>query len=333
MNTNEISKYANKIVLQQYSVTMARHELSAIEMRIMAMVVYKLKDKQLEGYDVDVVSTLDLFNKLTKITIKQADLCISDNYRQVVTALKKLRARDITIKTNDALVGFGLINKWRYTDDKSCIEITVDEDLLPELITLGKNYSKFGLEFLFKTQSTHAIRWYQIGSHWSESNIFYISKEEIRELFKAQNKYTTHKDFQRRLITEPFEEVNEKSDINLQIVETHKEGRSIIGYTISVSLKKSIEKLDDISFEIGLTMMLKRYLQKQSDTIKMQANKCNYDFNLIRKKLEERGMPEGVSNQRHFNNMTDKFIAKILSADGQTKLTFEQMLKELKENI
>ncbi|MGY0399515.1 MAG: hypothetical protein ACWIPH_06190 [Ostreibacterium sp.] len=42
---------------------------------------------------------------------------------------------------------------------------------------------------------------------------------------------------------------------------------------------------------------------------------------MIRKKLEDRGVPEGVTNQRHFDNITDKFIATILSKDGVTNLT------------
>lgn len=317
--------------MQNYRVTMSRHELTAIEMRIMALVVYKLKDAQLNGYNDEVRDTSDLFDEFSRITIKQADIVVSDNYQDVRKALKSLTKRDIELKKDNGTYFFNLVREAYYSDDKSIIKIDVSPNILPELIEIGKNYTKFGLEFLFKTKSTHAIRWYQIGSHWLSNGIFYISKEEIRGLFKAREKYQKHVNFQSRLISEPFEEVNEKSDIHLQIVETHKEGRSIIGYTISVSRKKSIEKLDDINFEKDLPQMLKRYMQKQSDTIKIQANKCNYDFNLIRKKLVERGIPDGVSNQRHFDNMTDKFIATIFSKDGQTKLTFEQMLKKLKE--
>lgn len=330
-NETDITRYEHQKIMQHYRVTMANHELSAVEMRIMATVILKLKDAQISGFGKEVKDVSDLFDKFNRVTIRNADLVVGDNYKEVRNALKSLTKRDIELKKDGGTYFFNLIREAYYSDDRTTIDVDISPHILPNLIEIGKNYTTFGLEFLFKTKSPHSIRWYQIGSHWLNTGVFNITVNEIRELFKVQDKYPKHAIFYRWVIRQPFNEINEKSDITLNVVKTHKEGRSIIGYTISVSRKKSIEKLDDINFEKDLPQMLKRYMQKQSDTVKIQANKCNYDFNLIRKKLVERGIPGGVSNQRHFDNMTDKFIATILSKDGQTKLTFEQMLKELKE--
>lgn len=329
---SEENKFTNEIVLQQYRVTMARHELSAIEMRIMAMVILKIKDAQLNGYNDEVRDTSDLFTKFNEVTIKNAEITVGSNHSQVKKALKDLRARDITLRTTvDGKPGelyTGLIEKAKYSDDASTIKINICTELLPELVEIGKNYTKFGLEFLFKTKSTHAIRWYQIGSHWLTNGVFYISKEEIRELFKAQKKYKVHKDFQRRLLTEPLEEVNEKSDINLNIAKTHKEGRSIVGYTVSV--KRKAKAIEHKAQEDDLPIFLQNYVAKYWRTITAFAQKSNYDYKIIREKLKQRGVPEGITSQKHYDNATTKFVATILSKDGITNLTVEQLTREIK---
>lgn len=327
MTETEISKYANEVVLQQYKLTMARHELSAIEMRIMAMIILKIKDAQINGYSDEVCDTSDLFTQFNEVTIKNADISVGKNHAQVKKALKNLRSRDITLRTTvDGKSGelyTGLIEKAKYSDDASIIKINICTELLPELIEIGKNYTKFGLEFLFKTKSTHAIRWYQIGSHWLTKGIFYISKEEIRKLFKAQNKYKVHREFQRRLITAPIEEVNEKSDINLKITQTHKEGRSIVGYTISVNKKAKLIKCKSSDF-------LQNYVDKYWQNIIHHARKSNYDYKVICEKLKQRGIPNNITNQNHFDNATNKFVATILACDGDTNLNVEQLVNEIK---
>lgn len=325
-------KDGNRLVLQHYRVTMANHELSVVEMRVMAMVILKLKDAQLEGYSEEVKDVSDLFDKFNRVTIRNADLVVSDNYREVRKALKSLTKRDIELKKDKGTYFFNLVREAYYSDDSTVIDVDISPHILPELIEIGKNYTSFGLKFLFKTKSSHAIRWYQIGSHWLNKGVFYISKDEIRELFKAQNKYKQHVNFQRLLITQPLEEVNKHSDITLKITETHKTGRSIVGYTISVQPKSTATATATaIEHKQEMPTLLAKYIVKKWQIIEHWANKCNIDINRIKNKLIQRDIPNGVTNQNHFDNMTDRFIATIFNRDGQTKLTFEQILRELKE--
>ncbi len=327
MTDTKISKYEDTKIMQPYKVTMARHEFSAIEMRIMALVIYRFKEAQLEWYSKDFEDLPDNFNK---VTINQADIVVSDNHGDVREALESLTKRGIKLKKDKATYFFNLVREASYSDDRSTIKINVSPNILPELIAIGNNYTKFGLDFLFKTKSTYAIQWYQIGCHWLQKGVFYISKDEIRELFKAQNKYKKHVNFHSYLITNPLKEVNKKSDITIKITETHKNGRSIVGYTISVTSKNPTTAIEEEITVIKLPKMLEEYMLRKSSRIKHQADKCNYDSKLIRKKLEDRGVPDNTTNQSHFDNMTDKYIATILVKDGQTNLSVEEMLREIK---
>lgn len=328
----EISTHKNKHIMQHFKVTMARHELSAIEMRIMAMVVLKLKDAQIQGYNKDVKDVSDLFDKFNRVTINNADIVVAANYSEVRKALKSLTKRDIELKKDNGTYFFNLVREAYYSDDKTQIDIDVSPHILPELIEIGKNYTKFGLEFLFKTKSAHAIRWYQIGCHWLKNGISYISKDEIRELFKVQNKYKLHRDFQKWLITEPLKEVNEKSDINLSIVKTHKKNKVIIGYTFAVSKKEKENKIEDLTSNLLINSddFLKKYLKIQEFLIIHLCEKYNYDYDLLLSKLKNRELNIDIKNQKHFNNLTNRYIAKILADESQTKLTIDQISEQLK---
>lgn len=251
MNKNFIAK--NLSCLQPYKITMSQNSLSAVELRIMAICLFKLKDEQLRGFHQDVTLTRKLFEELNHkvIKIKNADLSISDNYLKTKAALERLRKRSIIIKDELGTRGMGLIQNWWYSNDKSVIEIEIAKFILPELIALGKNYTKFGVEFCFKTQCKYAIRWYQLSNHWLTNGYFYIGIDDIRNLFKIdKSKYKQTRDFVKRVLNIPLKELKSKADIWLEITSTKKKGRKILGYNFKVHQKQQEHKKEVINNNI-----------------------------------------------------------------------------------
>ncbi len=105
---------------------MARHEFSAIEMRIMALIIYRFKEAQLEWYSKDFEDLPDNFNQ---VTINQADIVVSDHHREVREALKSLTKRGIELKKDKATYFFNLVREASYSDDGSTIEINVSPNI------------------------------------------------------------------------------------------------------------------------------------------------------------------------------------------------------------
>jgi len=238
----------NELCLQPYKITMSQNALTAIELRIMTLVLFKLKDEQIKGFNLDVEDELALFKdmKAKIVTIDKADILIGENHTKLKASLDSLRKRSITIKTKRGTLGIGLIQKWWHSDDNTQVQLYIEEVILPELIFLGKNYTKFGIEFCFKTQCKYAIRWYQLACHWRNNGVFYISIDEIRILFQIdKSQYKRTLDLNNRVIKYPLKELKEKADLWLEIIETKKQGRNIVGYTFKVKKRNMLEDTEE----------------------------------------------------------------------------------------
>ncbi len=116
-----MKKNTNSTVMQSYSLTIAKHTLSAVEMRIMAHILIKLKDEQINQYENNVINTDSLLSDYTTIKINSANVVVSDNHADVKRALSSLRKRDIETKgIVNGVSGVwidGLISRGWYSDD------------------------------------------------------------------------------------------------------------------------------------------------------------------------------------------------------------------------
>ncbi len=324
-------------VMQHYQITMAKHNLTAIELRIMALVLHELKNEQLNSYSDNVRDTKDLLDEYKQIRIRSANVVVCDNHQQVKRALSSLRKRDI--ETRGIVNGKkgwwidGLISRGFYSEDGSDIIIEVSPSLLPRLIEVSNNYTLYALEFLFKTKSAYAIRWYMVACHWLKNGVFTLTKDDIRRLFNLGEKYKTSKDFMRWVIKKPFDEINNKSDLEIAITETHKKGRVTIGYTFSVKAKHHLTvetAVDETANQIYDHVYIQQYISRYNQAIVYYCNKFSIDFKVIYKRLKKRGVSNEYKAYKHFENATNKYICRIITEDGLTSMTEEQLLREYK---
>lgn len=305
-----------EIILQPYSVTVSQHSLTALEMRIIALVLLKLKNVQLEGWTDEVREGQDLFGNYHIVKINNADMVAGENYTQIRAALNRLRKRDITLRTHLSNGKSGelytsIVRSAKYSDDRTTIELDLEPELMQELIYLGKNYTKHGLEFLYQTSSAHAIRWYQIGCHWLNRTIFYMSKEDIRTIFRLKpDSYPRTQSFFDRVIKRPLDEVNAKSDINIQVEKIHKNGKKIIGYTFKVQRLKQIQPVLVID---DLHSFIEQYLDENSHKIEYFCYKGNVAKDYIRNIIIDRGVVGDIKGYKHYKSLTDRYITAIFS--------------------
>lgn len=233
----------NPKFLQAYNVTISRHSLSALELRIMTAVIYGLKKYQLSVSGLESYPRVEPFTERTlfeltegkRISILAKDILQdSRNTSHLVKSLKALRERSLTIKVGKTWAGFGLINEWTYGEDKSEIRIHLSDKIIPALLELGKNYTKAGIQFTFRTQNKYAIRWYQLASHWLDKGIFQMTPAEIRDTFRIRsNAYLRTGDFSQWIIKDPIKEINARSDIHLEATPI-KKGRNITSWRFTV---------------------------------------------------------------------------------------------------
>lgn len=318
--------------LQPYCFTVAQHQLNAIETRIMALIMLELKDAQIENFETSAEEDMEKlgaeeclkkWDKYSVVELSKSVGAIGENYTAVKNALKSLTTRRITIttKTKKTTIGSVLVNWYLYEKNFEKIKIKVFPLLVPELIYLGKNYTNYGLSFLFLTKSAYAMRWYQIAHHWINQGTFTMPKEDIRNMFGLEDKYPRHVDFHRRIIADPFKEINELSDIDISVQEVHREWREVVGYTFRVERKRTKPKIptEPVLDLEGLPDYIRSYLAMFDKGLRFQCHKSNLDYERIRARLLSRGVPTTAKTQVHFFNMTHKWLAVLIKKEGDDK--------------
>ena len=252
-------------VLQPYKITMSRHVLTAIEMRIFTTILFKLKNEQLES------ST----SSHTKIEIDTTELVVNDNWEVVKNAVRKLRSRTIEFEVGNSYVITGIIADGEVDLNTGFTECYINNKLYPHLLDLANGYTKYNLDFAFSTQCQYAIRWYHLANQWLNIGTFKLMIEDIRSLFVLNGKYERIEALKRKVITYPFQEVNKKSNLNIEITETHKQGRRIVSYSFKVSQKQDYDNNSD-NIKDNKTLLLDLPKSKKTQSYSDIFNQYNF---------------------------------------------------------
>ncbi len=114
----------------------------------------------------------------------------------------------------------------------------------------------------------------------------------------------------------PFKEVNEKSNINIEIAKKHKQGRRIIGFTIKVKNKQKQEnkKLTD---------------NCEPDTLNWIDNLTDTERKIIMEKAEQYITKLEITDEKHKQNIYKKALAESWGlADYQKEQAEEEKRKK-----
>lgn len=147
---------------------------------------------------------------------------------------------------------FMWISNIRYNWQMGICDIQINDEMI-EYSKKALGHTVMNLMDLGKLQSYYAIRYYEIALSYSgfkgkngnkkDEWFFEYSVDELRTLFKVENKYKVTNEFKRNCIEIPLKEFN-SADIGLSITaETIKRGRSISGFKFLCKELKRNEKV------------------------------------------------------------------------------------------
>ena len=152
--------------------------------------------------------------------------------------------------------------EWTDYDDK--VMIRFNQDIMPYLIELKQNFTKYALSEIMELNSKYSIilyKWlsmnYNQYEHYSnkggrraEQVESYrnpsISVKELREITDTVNEYKEIYDFEKRVLKNAIEEINEHTSFNVSY-EKIKKGRSIDSIVFHIEKKR---KADDNSYKL-----------------------------------------------------------------------------------
>ncbi|OBX83874.1 hypothetical protein A9306_04360 [Moraxella atlantae] len=124
----------------------------------------------------------------------------------------------------------------RKIDDNIVARLVFNDDLLPLISDLHKSFTKFLAKDVAGLQSVYSVRIYQLLMQYNNNNNgsgwVHLSLDDLRFMFKLQNKYSNVKDLKVRVLDTACREITAKTP-----------------YDVSYSMQKKGRKFDSVRFE------------------------------------------------------------------------------------
>ena len=229
-----------------------RFSLSVQQQKIILFLISKIKpdDTKFNLYEFDIVEFCNVCG---------IDARSGKHYQSLKEAIKDIADKSIYLKLPDrqreTLVRW--IEKPYFNEKSGIVQIKIDEDMRPYLLQLKENFTKYELVYTLCFRSQYSLRLYELLKmrHYKELETyeFSVAVEELRNRLlitdpqktdkrRGKNpqdapKYPLYADFKARALLPAVKEINECSDIEVNILSEEKRGRAVNSIKFSVRSK------------------------------------------------------------------------------------------------
>lgn len=225
---------SNLQVYKSNDLMTASYRLSVAESRIILTCIAKInRDPTQTVTDAVMYSfTAREFAELSGISLMAA-------YSELKEAIDQLFDRRIRFHMKDRERKTRWIQTADYIDGEGRVELRFSKDVLPYLVNLQGNFTKYNLKAVARLSSAHAIRLYEliVKNRYSGFKTL-ISIDLIRFGLNLDDAYPLYADLRKRVIEPAIKQISEHSDITIHGFEPKREGRKIAAIEISFSDKQ-----------------------------------------------------------------------------------------------
>ncbi len=202
----------NKDLIQSYVLTTAKYDFSLTEKRILYRLV-ELCQFATEGQilNKDYSIQLGVFEDMHKITLAHHLLLPhgeSENYTEVKKGLKSLRNKTIEYNSNGVWKIMGIIELPKFFE-KGHVEFVVHPEIYQTILDFSQGFRKYELVTAMSFGSTYSMRFYELLSGQKKPITYTV--DQLKIMFKVENKYKNNGDFVRDVIEKAKEELDQKS--------------------------------------------------------------------------------------------------------------------------
>lgn len=162
----------------------------------------------------------------------------SENYSALEDSINKLIGRVIEIEKEDGrklVTTFLSSCLYDNTQEESTITLSYDPKLRPYFLQLQDNFTRYHLENILELKSFYAIRIYELLKQYQKIGNRTLTIEKLKKMLNVTEKsYNRYDNFKRRVILKSQEEINKKTDINIEFKEI-KTGRKVTAIKFFIS--------------------------------------------------------------------------------------------------
>ena len=208
----------------------ANYKLTVAETRIILTCIAKIdRDRN------NVVTDNEMYGFTAREFAETCGISLMAAYSDLKEAVDQLFERKILLSMNDRERKTRWIQTADYIAGEGRVELRFSKDILPYLVDLQGNFTKYSLNAVARLSSPHAFRMYElIIKHRFKCNpTALIFIEDIRFSLALDDAYPLYADLRKRVIEPALEMINAVTDIKILGFEPKREGRKIVAIEVS----------------------------------------------------------------------------------------------------
>lgn len=213
------------LVVKSNALVNAMFDLSLLGNRFLAFSVSLLDRTRTPelGNPVELEIPVMEFAQTFEMDLKSA-------YREIETLADQFQRKIITLQPHETLRGnrvkVGLITKQEYLDGEGRVWLRFDEDLVPHLLGLKEQFTKYRIRDVYQFRRASTWRVYELLKQCKEIGKREFEIEEFKQKVGVQGLYPRPTNLKNRVIDPAIEEINATSDLLVQY-DQKKRGRRI----------------------------------------------------------------------------------------------------------
>ncbi|MDG6304308.1 replication initiation protein [Glaesserella parasuis] len=223
------------MIRKAHPIVEAGYKLTIAEQRIILLSLAKLDNRNVENSNVTLY---------VKDYAQAFNLSETSAYNELNKASKRLYDRSIILKGEDETTEFRWIeSRTRYYKGEGRISFQFSRRVMPYLFELDKRlgFTQYTLLSVSGFKSAYSIRLYELAVKLLGMQNQQVEIDELRRILQLDNQYSEFRFLKRDVINLACNEINEKSDILLNI-EPVKRGRKIVALEFQIAKKAKQKK-------------------------------------------------------------------------------------------
>ena len=230
----------SKLVVKDNALINASYNLDLVEQRLILLAIIEARES---GKGINANDPLTVH---AESYIKQFNVTRQTAYQALKDACDNLFSRQFSYQSHSDK---GNVQNHRsrwvseivYVDAEATVKIIFAPAVVPLIIRLEEQFTKYELEQISELSTGYAIRLYELLIAWrSTGKTPVIELTEFRQRMGVlDTEYQRMHDFKKRVLDPALMQVNKYTDITLEC-DQHKKGRCITGFSFRFKQKQSI---------------------------------------------------------------------------------------------
>lgn len=231
-------KKNDKLVVKHNKLVEFKGRMTTNELKLFGLIIADVReqqDNQFQEYNIDI----SVLEETTK------DKNFYNYIRDVALRLedKKIIVDGINQNNKRYFTTIRLINKPRFVEGSNKLILDIDKDLIPYIIDLKREFTRYEIENILRLKSSYAVRVYELLKQYESIGKREINIKDLRDYLGIEKEeYTRFDNFEARVLTPAQEEINKHTDILIDY-EKLKTGRRITSILFKIEPKDQQNKI------------------------------------------------------------------------------------------